>query len=506
MDYLYFVVCLLLALSAIKLLNFTAKKDSNSCPRRLPPGPPGLPIFGNLFSLGDKPHITLAELAKTYGPLMTLQLGRVQTVIISSAGMAKEALQKNDPSFSNRTVVDAVRAHNHHQKSLVWLPAKSKWRHLRKICNSHVFSTSRLDAGQGLRRNKVNDLLSYVEKNCVAGVGVDIGLAAFTTSLNLLSSTFFSVDLSDPKSEFAREFKKITRDMIEDLGKPNFADYFPLFRKIDLQGIRRRTSVNFGKVLHLFNTMIEERLQKGKSMAAAGHGSDVLDSLFGTVKPKTEEIDPSDLSHLLLTFSLKDLFGGGIDTTTNTLEWAMAELIHSPEKLEIAKEELQQVIGKQNSVEEHDIARLPYLQAVIKETMRLHPAVPFLVPRKVDSDVKLQQFTVPKDAQVLVNVWAIGRDPETWERPNCFEPERFLGSGIDVKGCDFELIPFGAGRRICPGLPLATRMLHLMLGSLIHGFDWRLEGGTLPEEMDMEEKFGISLEKAQRLRAIPVRH
>ncbi|KAK9698658.1 hypothetical protein RND81_08G121500 [Saponaria officinalis] len=487
MNYLSFAVCLLLALAAIKLLQFSAKKH-----RTLPPGPAGLPVFGNLFSLGDKPHITLAKLATTYGSLMTLRLGRVHTVVISSAEMAKEALQKNDISFCNRNVVDAVRAHNHHQNSVVWLPASSKWRKLRR--------TGVLDASQGLRRNKVGDLLFCVEKNCADGTSVDIGPAAFTTSLNLLSTTFFSVDLSDPNSDFAGEFKKITREMIEELGKPNFADYFPVLRRLDIQGIRRRTSVHFGRILGLFNTMIEQRLKNGKSLASSRQGADVLDSLLGIDEAKTEDIDPSEFSHLLL-----DLFGGGIDTTATTLEWAMAELFHRPEKLKKAKDELQQVIRKGNSVEEHDIARLPYLQAVVKETLRLHPPLPFLIPRKVDTDINLLGFTVPKNAQVLVNVWAIGRDPNTWDHPNQFEPERFVGSEIDVKGRDFELIPFGAGRRICTGLPLATRMLHLMLGSLIHGFDWKLEDGTLPEKMDMEEKFGISLEKAQRLRAIPVR-
>lgn len=201
---------------------------------------------------------------------------------------------------------------------------------------------------------------------------------------------------------------------------------------------------------------------------------------------------------------LQDLFGAGTDTTSSTLEWAMTELLRNPEKLKKAQTELHEIIGKGNSVEEQDITRLPYLQAIVKETFRLHPAAPFLVPRKAVSDVKLFGYTVPKDAQVMVNVWAIGRDPDLWENPNSFNPERFLGSNIDVKGRDFELIPFGAGRRICPGLPLANRMIHLMLGSLIHGFDWKLEGGIVPEKMDMEEKYGITLEKAQPLCAIPV--
>lgn len=182
----------------------------------------------------------------------------------------------------------------------------------------------------------------------------------------------------------------------------------------------------------------------------------------------------------------------------------MAELLHNPEVLSKAQLELEQVIGKGNPVEESDIARLPYLQAIVKETFRLHPAVPLLLPRKAGADVEIKGFTVPKGAQVLVNTWAIGRDPSLWNEPNSFKPERFLGSEIDVKGRNFELIPFGAGRRVCPGLPLAMRMLYLMLGTLIHSFDWKLEDGVTPENMNMDDKFGITLEMAQSLRAVPV--
>ncbi|GAB2227773.1 hypothetical protein Droror1_Dr00009600 [Drosera rotundifolia] len=153
----------------------------------------------------------------------------------------------------------------------------------------------------------------------------------------------------------------------------------------------------------------------------------------------------------------------------------MAELLSHPEKLKIAQAELQDEIGKGNQVQEADIPRLSYLNAVIKETLRLHPPVPFLVPRTGITDVTLGRYTVPKGARVLVNTWAMGRDPSIWERPSLFKPERFLNSKLDFKGHDFELIPFGAGRRTCPGLPIGSRLLHLVLGSLIHSFDWKLQ-------------------------------
>lgn len=183
----------------------------------------------------------------------------------------------------------------------------------------------------------------------------------------------------------------------------------------------------------------------------------------------------------------------------------MTELVLNPEIMSKAKKELEETIGKCKPVEESDIARLPYLQAIIKETFRLHPPVPLLLPRKAERDVDICGFTIPKDAQVMVNVWAIGRDPTLWDNPTLFSPERFLGSEIDIKGRNFELAPFGAGRRICPGMMLAIRMLLLMLGSLINSFDWKLEDGMKTEDVDMDEKFGITLQKAQPLRVVPVK-
>ncbi|CAJ2642337.1 unnamed protein product [Trifolium pratense] len=181
----------------------------------------------------------------------------------------------------------------------------------------------------------------------------------------------------------------------------------------------------------------------------------------------------------------------------------MAELLKNEKIMSKAKHELEQVIGKGKPVEESDIANLPYLQTIIKETLRLHPSVPFLIPRKANANVDICGYTIPKDAHVLVNVWAIGRNSSIWEHANLFSPERFLKSEIDIKGHNFELIPFGAGRRICPGLGLAMRMLYLMLGSLINCFNWKFEDGMKIDDVNMEDHFGITLAKARPLRVIP---
>ncbi|KAL9387154.1 hypothetical protein Peur_020278 [Populus x canadensis] len=487
----------LLTFAVIQSLDYILRRSKRKS-GKLPPGPSRLPIVGNLLDLGDKPHKSLAKLAKTHGQLMSLKLGQVTTIVVSSATMAKEVLQKHDLTFCNRTVVDAVRALDHHEAGIAWLPVATRWRNLRKICNSHIFTAQKLDANQDLRRKKVQDLLAEVQERCLVGEAVDLRQAAFTATLNALSNTVLSLDLTDLSSDIAREFKEHISCIMDEAGKPNLVDYFPLLRRIDPQGIRRRTAIHFGKVFDLFDRLIIERLQLRKVKGYIPL-DDMLDTLLTISEVNNEEMDATRINHFFL-----DLFGAGTDTTSSTLEWAMAELLHSPKTLLKARAELERTIGEGNLLEESDITRLPYLQAVIKETLRLHPAVPFLLPHKAGADAEIGGFTVPKNAQVLVNVWAIGRDTSMWEDPNSFVPERFLESGIDHRGQNFEFIPFGSGRRICPGLPLAMRMLHLMLGSLILSFDWKLADGVTPENLNMDDKFGLTLLKAQPLRAIPI--
>lgn len=199
------------------------------------------------------------------------------------------------------------------------------------------------------------------------------------------------------------------------------------------------------------------------------------------------------------------MFTAGTDTTTSTLEWAMAELLHNPETLKKVQAELRMTISPNKKVEEKDIENLPYLRAVIKETLRLHPPLPILVPRMSMDSCKMLGYCIPKETQILVNVWAIGRDPKTWDEPLVFKPERFLEPNtVDFKGHNFEFIPFGSGRRMCPAMPLASRVLPLALGSLLHSFDWALADGIKPEEMDMTERMGITLRKSVPLKAVPI--
>ncbi|KAL2472362.1 Cytochrome [Abeliophyllum distichum] len=216
-------------------------------------------------------------------------------------------------------------------------------------------------------------------------------------------------------------------------------------------------------------------------------------------------INPSEFPRDRIKHLLLDLFVGGTDATAATVEWIMTDLIRSPEIMSKARNELWDVVGQNNKVKESDISRLPYLQSVIKETFRYHPTGPLLIPHKAEVDTEINGYIVPKNSQIFVNIWAIGRDSKIWSNPESFDPERFLKREIDIKGQDFDLIPFGSGKRMCPGFPLATRMVPLMVATMIQNFDWKPENGMKPEEVDISEKFGVALQKAVPLKAIPIK-
>nr|AKI33901.1 cytochrome P450 76AD1-like protein [Acleisanthes lanceolata] len=494
-------ILLALIVSSIWVIFFLLKPKLSkhaSVYSRLPPGPKSLPIIGNLHQLGERPHRSLAELARTYGPLMYLKFGTINTIVVSSSKVAKEMFQKHDLSLANRKVPAAVRANGHDMYSIAWLPICPKWRTLRKISAVHSLSNQRLDASQSFRQAKVADLLEYVKGCSVTGEVVDIGKAAFTTSLNLLSNTFFSFDLASHRSSDSGQFKDLVWKIMEEIGKPNLADCFPMLRFFSSISVNQQLMGYGNKLNEVFADIINERLKNGVSNCA-DNDADVLDTLLRLMK-NDSELCLDDIKHLLM-----DFFTAGTDTTSSTLEWAMTELLHDPEKMIKAQAELKQVLGNDNlMVLESDIPSLPYLQAIVKETLRMHPPTVFLLPRQADADVELYGYLVPKNAQIFVNLWAISRDPNAWENPDVFIPERFLGRDIDMKGQDFGLIPFGSGRRICPGLTLAYRMLNLMLGTLIHAFHWELANGLSPKDLDMMDKFGITIQKEKPLLAIPI--
>ncbi|KAF8083597.1 hypothetical protein N665_0764s0004 [Sinapis alba] len=485
-------------LSCFFIFTTVRYRQSSTRSDMLPPGPPRLPIIGNIHQVGKLPHRSFADLSRTYGPIMHLKFGRLNTVIVTSPEAAREVLKTHDHTLSGRYSPNSIRSINHQNVSVAWIhPSTARWRLLRKLAASHLFSPQRIEATKALRMKKVEELMSFMDESSEREEAVDISRAAFITTLNIISNIIFSVDLCSYGSENSNGFHDSVIGGMEAAGSPDLANFFPFLRFLDLQGNSKKMKFCAERLFKVFRGFIDiKTAEKSKSLGndpKDASNRDFLDALLDLTVGDEAELDNNDIEHLLL-----DMFIAGTDTSSSTLEWAMAELLTNPKTMVKAQGEIERMIGQNGFLQEPDISELPYIQAVVKETFRLHPAVPLLLPRKAETDV--EALGSPKDAQVFVNVWGIGRDPNVWENPTRFEPERFLGEEIDVKGRDYELTPFGAGRRICPGLPLAMKMVSLMLVSLLYSFDWKL-----PNTVDMDETFGITLHKANPLHAVPVK-
>jgi cytochrome P450 len=198
------------------------------------------------------------------------------------------------------------------------------------------------------------------------------------------------------------------------------------------------------------------------------------------------------------------MLAASMDTSATVIEWAMSELMKHPPVMKKVQKELKDVVGLERMVEESDLDSLEYLDMVLKENFRLHPVAPLLLPHEAMEDCTVNGFHIPqKYSKVIINIWAIGRDPSVWSDAEKFFPERFVGSDIDVRGRDFQLIPFGSGRRGCPGMQLGLTVVRLVVAQLVHCFDWELPDNMLPNELDMTEEFGVTTPRAQHLLAIP---
>ncbi|OVA16385.1 Cytochrome P450 [Macleaya cordata] len=466
---------------------------------RLPPGPRGWPVVGNMFDLGTSSHANLAGLKDKYGPLIWIRLGSINTLVISSAEAAMDMFKNHDQSFCNRHLNEVLKSDETVSAIVSLSQYGPYWRMMRRLYATELFSAKRIHGTAPLRRRCVDKMIKWISVEAKGTSSVEMRPFLSATLFNLIGNLLLSRDLLDPKSPKGTEFFNLSSELIALTAKPNLADFFPSLRWLDPQGVKKKVKVKLNRILEIVGGFVEER-RRDVQHQQHNKEKDFLDLMLefeGNGKDEPTKISDRNLYMLIL-----ELLTAGTDNTVTTIEWAMAELLRKPETMKKVKAEITQVVGHDRRIEESDIEDLHYLLAVIKETFRLH-TTPFLVPRSVVKDTEFMGYWIPKDTQVFINAWAIGRDPRTWDDPLSFKPERFLGSNIDYRGQNFQFLPFGAGRRICPGISLAHKMLHVVLGSLLQSFEWVLENGVTPETIDMREKLGTTLRKAIPLKAIP---
>ncbi|KAL5551077.1 hypothetical protein UlMin_001253 [Ulmus minor] len=461
---------------------------------QLPPGPRGLPLIGYIPFLTSDLHLEFFKLATLYGPIYKLWFANQLTIVINSPSLIKEVVRDQDIIFANRDTTVSARIMSFGGHDIAFSPYGSEWKKLRKIFVREILNNSVLDSLYSLRKDEVKNTIKRVYGN--KGKPVDVGELAFLTAMNSVTRMLCgTASLQGEKGVLdGARFKETAAELMVLLGKPNVSDIFPALAWLDLQGVGRDTR----RVTRVFEVMFDHVMEQRKKEKTTRN--DLLQCLLELHESQDSQrsISMEQLKALLMNIVL-----GGTDTTSTMVEWAMAELLKNPEAMTKVQEEVTQVVGSNNSLEEFHLPKLAYLEAVIKETFRLHPALPLLAPRCPTQSTTIGGYKIPKGSRIFLNVGVVQKDPSIWENPLEFRPERFLmnnASSFDLAGNNLNFLPFGSGRRLCPGIPLADRMLKYVMASFLHLFDWKLPAGA---KIDLSDKFGIVVKKKERVVAIP---
>ncbi|KAL7595396.1 hypothetical protein Lser_V15G29258 [Lactuca serriola] len=413
-----------------------------------------------------------------YGPIFKFHLGSKLHVVINTPDLVKAVVREQDDIFANRNPSIAALA----------------------ISYGGVLSNKNLEACRFFRRDEVRKTI----KNIYGKVGsaIDISQIAFSTEGSVLTSMVWE-NTSDPNakgSHFGAELQRISSNIVEILGQPNLSDIFPSLAWLDLQGILRKSKRQLHQLDRIFTSIIDDRIISNSKKPKDAVGHEGKKDLLQILLELEDQKDATSISITQIKALLLDIMVAGTETTTTLIEWAMAEIMQNNYIMKRLQEELAEIVGLDNIVEESHLPKLKYLDATIKETFRLHPIVPLILPRLPSQDCIVGGYTIPKGCTVFLNVWSIHRDPQYWDNPLEFNPERFLTNKYDFKGSNLNFIPFGSGRRLCPGVPLAEKMQMYIMASLLHSFDWSLPEG---EKHDLSEKFGITLKKREPLIVVP---
>ncbi|GLJ48569.1 hypothetical protein SUGI_1024550 [Cryptomeria japonica] len=453
------------------------------------PGPRGWPIIGSLVEMsGGHAHRKLAQLAVTHEAkkLMAFSLGSTPAVITSDPEVARELM--SSPHFADRPLKQSAQQLMF-ERAIGFAPNGDYWRMLRRISAAHLFSPRRIAAHEASRQADSLKMLSDIRNECACKGVVSLRPHLQAAALKNIMGSVFGVTLDGDEG---KEVREMVEEGFELLGAFNWADYLPWLRALDPLRIHTRCARLVPRVRAFVRSIINQHRQNPVPRDTAD--SDfvgVLLSLQGQDKLHDEDI----------IAVLWEMIFRGTDTIALVTEWTMAEMVLNEEIQGRAQAELEAVIGRDRSVKDEDIARLPYLQAVVKESLRMHPPGPLLSwARLCTEDVDIAGgMHVPAGTTAMVNMWSITHDPEIWESPHEFRPERFVEEKVDVRGNDLRLAPFGAGRRVCPGKALGLTTVHLWVAKLLHHYKWTT---STQHPVDLTEVLKLSSQMVTPLTAI----
>ncbi|GER40634.1 cytochrome P450 [Striga asiatica] len=476
----------LLTISLVKLLLFPKNKNP-----KLPPSPArSLPILGHLHLLKAPIHRTHQKLAEKVGPIFSLRLGHCRLmVVVSSPELVEECFVRNDVVLANRPHLVFSKYMGYNHTTLVDSSYGHHWRNLRRLTTVEILSGTRLNSFYSIRHDEIRLLLQKLYGTSASGfarVGLRSCLSELTFN-NIMRMVAGKRYFGEGDDEEAAEFREMIEEVFSYGEVSNPADFIPLLRWIDYKGFEKKLGKVSRKMDTILQRLIDEQRQRSK---VNGGGNTMIDHMLSL-----QEKEPKYYNDTIIKGIISDMLLAGTDTSAVTVEWAMSALLNNPEKLQKARIEIDNLVGKDRLINESDVPKLHYLQHIISETFRLFPAAPLLVPHEASTDCTIGGYHIPRGTILMANAWAIHRDPKIWDDPTSFIPERFEAAEIGPT----KLMPFGLGRRSCPGMGLAQRVVGLTLASLIQGFDWERVDEAL---VDLTEGTGLSMPKLQPLEAM----
>ncbi|KAG5628966.1 hypothetical protein H5410_000683 [Solanum commersonii] len=472
----FFSLFLFLFVSSLFLL--IKWKNSNRKSKRLPPGPWKLPLIGSMFHLlGGLPHQVLRDLAKKYGPIMHLQLGEVSLVVVTSPDMAKQVLKTHDLAFASRPKLLATETLFYKGSDIVFSPYGDYWRQIRKICLLELLSTKNVKSFNSIRQDEVLHMIEFFRSSSGETVNATKKFYQFASSMTCRSA--FGKVLKE-QDELILLIKKASK-FVEGF---DVADIFPSL-----------------KFLHI--VILENIINEHKNNGELGGEGNLVDTLLRLMKEGGFQFPITNDNIKAIIF---DMFGAGTETSSTIIDWAMVEMMRNPNLLSKAQAEVRNAFKGKETFDENDVEELKYLKLVVKESFRLHPPFPLLIPRDCREEVDISGYTIPLKTKVMVNTWAIGRDPKYWNDAESFKLERFEHNFMDFVGNNFEYLPFGSGRRNCPGISFGLANVYFPLAQLLYHFDWKLPSGIKPSDLDLTESAGIICARKSNLYLIATPH
>ncbi|CAL5035403.1 unnamed protein product [Urochloa decumbens] len=446
------VLCPLLLLLARFATTGKATTSRERLLAKLPSPPTRLPVIGHLHLVGSLPHVSLRDLVERHGHggLMLLRLGAVPTLVVSSPRAAQAVLRTHDHAFASRKGSAVTDILFYGSSDIAFSPYGEHWRNIRKIVTTQLLTVKKVRAYRFVREHEVRLVMEKTGEAAAMGKAVDLsGLLLFFT--NEIMCNIVSGKLFMEEGRRNKLFRELTEANSKLLGGFNLEDYFPSMGRLGV--VRKVVCAKAKKVSKRWDDLLDRLIDGHDSKSVANHGDEKISDLIDVLLSIQQQYG---LTRDNVKAILVDMFQAGTDTSSIVLEYAMAELMRKPRLMEKLQAEVRGIVPRGNDmVTEDDLNSMSYLKAVIKETLRLHPPVVLFVPHLSLADCDIEGYTIPAGTRVIINGWAIGRDTSSWERADEFVPERFMeGSStanVDYSGNDFLFLPFGSGRRMCPG-------------------------------------------------------